>query len=371
MSFVETNEIDGDIRLKLGLGLYRDSLTEENFRFARQSGATHLIVHLVDYFKGRSPSLSSGLESEGWGTSANQGKLWSAEELLRIKKSIESHGLKWEAIENFDPSHWSDVLLDGPGKRRQIEDLKTIVRNVGKAGIPIMGYNFSIAGVWGLTKGPFGRAGAVSLRFDQGKIDVNHPIPDGMVWNMIYDPHATGGAVGPVSSEEMWQRVEYFLKEIIPVAEESGVRMAAHADDPPVESLRGTARLVNQPDKYQRLLDLVPSSSNGLEFCMGTTQEMREGDIYDSLDRYSKQKSVCYVHCRNVKGKVPRYQEVFVDEGDINMIKALGILSRNGYDGVVTPDHTPEMSCASPWHAGMAFALGYLRGVLQAIERAG
>jgi mannonate dehydratase len=279
--------------------------------------------------------------------------------------------LIWEAIENFDPAHWSDVLLDGPRKKEQMEDLKTIIRNVGKAGIPIIGYNFSIAGVWGWTKGPVGRGGAVSVKFDENDIDHQRPIPKGMVWNMVYDPEAPQGTVSPVSNLELWQRLENFLKEIIPVAEENGVRMAAHPDDPPMDSLRGTARLVNQPYKYQNLLDFVPSPANGLEFCMGTIQEMSEGNIYESLDNYTKQKKICYIHFRNVKGKVPKYQEVFVDEGDIDMIRVLKILKKNHYEGILVPDHSPEMSCESSWHAGMAFALGYMRGAMQAIDKEG
>jgi mannonate dehydratase len=250
-----------------------------------------------------------------------------------------------------------------------MEDLKTIIRNVGKAGIPIIGYNFSIAGVWGWTKGPVGRGGAISVKFDEKDIDHQRPIPNGMVWNMVYDPEAPQGTVSPVSNLELWQRLENFLKEIIPVAEENGVRMAAHPDDPPMDSLRGTARLVNQPYKYQNLLDFVPSPANGLEFCMGTIQEMSEGNIYESLDNYSKQKKICYIHFRNVKGKVPKYQEVFVDEGDIDMIRVLKILKKNHYEGILVPDHSPEMSCESSWHAGMAFALGYMRGAMQAIDK--
>ena len=88
--------------MKLGLGLYRDSLNVENFKFTRQAGATHVVVHLVDYFKGKNPNLSRGSELEGWGTTTNQGKLWTYEELIEIKKSLNEHGLIWEAIENFD-----------------------------------------------------------------------------------------------------------------------------------------------------------------------------------------------------------------------------------------------------------------------------
>ena len=353
--------------MKLGLGLYRQSLTQENFRFTKQLGATHVVAHLVDYFGGTDPRLSRGDDARGWGVTRNQGKLWSMDELRALRQSIESHGLTLAAIENIDPSHWYDVLLDGPKKREQLEGLKQLVRNIGRAGIPILGYNFSIAGVWGWSKEPVGRGRANSLVFDAGKVDLDKPIPNGMVWNMTYDPDTEPGEIGPVSDNELWERLGVFLNEIVPVAEECGVRLAAHPDDPPVESLRNTARLVNQPDKYQRLLDVIPSESNALEYCMGSIQEMNTGDLYESLDKHSAAGSIAYVHARNVAGKVPRYQEVFIDEGDIDMPRALSILKKNGFDGVIVPDHTPEVSCRAPWHAGMAHALGYLRALIDVV----
>ena len=357
--------------MKLGIGLYRGLLSEDNFAFAKQAGATHLVVHLVNYFAGRNPDLDSGSIAMGWGTTRNQGKLWDYEDLLAIKKRIEANGLVWEAIENFDPSHWYDILLDGPKKQQQMEDLKQTIRTIGKVGIPIMGYNFSLAGVWGWTKGPYGRGGAKSVLYDESKIDPQVPMKNGMVWNMVYDPEAPAGVVGHVPSEELWQRYEWFLQQIIPVAEESGVKMALHPDDPPADFLRDTARLVNQPHKYQRVLDLAPSRANALEFCLGSLQEMREGSVYDAIEHYGKQGKIAYVHFRNVRGKVPHYQEVFVDEGDLDMVRALAVLREVGYDGVLIPDHTPEMSCDAPWHAGMAFAMGYMKAAMQIVERVG
>lgn len=355
--------------MKLGLGLYRGLLSEENFKFAKQAGVTHLVVHLVDYFKGKNPELTSGPNSMGWGVTRNQDRPWTYDDLIGIKRSIEANGLTWEAIENFDPSHWHDVLLDGPKKRQQMELLKRTIQTIGRVGIPIMGYNFSIAGVWGWTKGPWGRGGAKALIYDESKIDPQAPIPNGMVWNMVYDPDAPPGTVPPISSDEIWQRLEWFLSEILPVAEESGVRLALHPDDPPADALRGAARLVNQPHKYQRMLDLVPSPASQLEFCLGSLQEMREGSVYDAIEHYGRQGKIAYVHFRNVRGKVPYYEEVFVDEGDLNMIQALRTLRDVGYDGVLIPDHTPEMTCAAPWHAGMAYALGYIKAAMQAVDQ--
>ena len=145
------------------------------------------------------------------------------------------------------------------------------------------------------------------------------------------------------------------------------MKLALHPDDPPADSLRRTARLVNHPDKYQRGLDLVPSDSNALEFCLGSIAEMPEGDVYESIEQYGRQDKIAYIHFRNVRGKVPYYQEVFVDEGDLDMLKVLRSLDAVGYDGVLIPDHTPEMTCDAPWHAGMAYALGYMRAAMQAV----
>lgn len=355
--------------IHLGLGLYKSLLNDQNFRFARQCGATHIVVQLVDYVKGgNNPTLTQNYLG-GWGATHTEGKLWQLDELLSIRKQMESHGLTWAAIENFDPAHWYDILLDGPKKHRQMEDLKFMLRNIGKAGIPVMGYYFSLAGVWGWTSGPEGRGGAMSVVFDESKIDPRMPIPNGMVWNMTYDEKAESGYLPPVSREEMWDRLRWFLGEILPVAEECGVKMVAHPDDPPLPELRGTARLFHSFDEYEKLLSVSESPSNGFEFCMGTLQEMKEGNLYELLDRHAAAGNIGYIHFRNVAGKVPRYREAFVDEGDIDMVRAMKILKNNNYEGVIIPDHTPEMSCGAPWHAGKAFALGYMRGILQTLDR--
>jgi mannonate dehydratase len=354
--------------MKLGLGLYRHMLTRENFAFARQCGATHLVVHLVDYFKGgrhgAGDDQPTGAE-EGWGD-AGAAELWSLEGLAALREEVEAAGLVIEAIENFDPAHWHDVLLDGPRKGEQLEGLKTIVRRVGAAGIPVLGYNFSIAGVAGRVTGPFARGGAASVGMD-GPFDA--PMPRGMAWNMWYDRHAGPGVEPPIGHEELWRRLGEFLDELVPVAEEAGVVLAAHPDDPPLPTVRGQARLVYQPQLYQRLLDRRPSRANALEFCIGSIAEMTEGDVYEAVDRYSRQGKLAYVHFRNVRGKVPHYRETFVDDGDVDMLRVLRILKDNGYAGVLVPDHTPQMTCGAPWHAGMAYALGYIRAALAAVER--
>lgn len=344
-------------------------LTDENFKFARQCGCTHVVAHLVDYFNqgkdNERENQPTGGES-GWGRAGNPEKLWTLDELSGLKKRVNDSGLELEAIENLDPAHWYDVLLDGPRKQQQLENLKTLIRNMGKAGIPVLGYNFSLAGVAGRTKRPYARGGAMSVGMDGAD---QTPIPNGMVWNMTYDPAAPAGTVRSATTDELWQRLKDFLDAVVPVAEEAGVTLAAHPDDPPVPVLRGQPRLVYQPRLYQKLIDLRPSVRNGLEFCVGSLAEMTEGDIYDVVEHYSGQRKVVYVHLRNVHGKAPYYRETFVDDGDVDVRRVVGILRKNGFDGVIVPDHTPQMACGAPWHAGMAFALGYLRAVFQEVEQ--
>ncbi len=355
--------------MKLGLGLYRHQLIRENFQFARQAGATHLVIHLVDYFRGGGEQNPSGNQPtgnhRGWGLAGDPNRLWTLEELEHYTGLAAEEGLKIEAIENFDPAHWHDVLLDGPLRAAQMENLKSLIRTVGQAGIPVFGYNFSLAGVAGRVTGRFARGRAVSVGME-GPDDT--PIPHGMVWNMIYDPRAPAGTLPPLTPEQLWERFGRFLDELLPTAEQAGVRLALHPDDPPLPTVRGQPRLVYQPRLYQRVLDLNPSPANALEFCLGTLAEMTEGDIYEAVENYSRQQRLAYVHFRNIRGKVPDYKETFVDDGEIDMIRVLRILKRNGFEGVLIPDHTPQMECAAPWHAGMAFALGYMRAALQVVE---
>jgi mannonate dehydratase len=343
-------------------------LTRDNLVFAKQVGATHIVAHLVDYFREGPRIPGTVTEGRGWGETPNRGRLWTFEELRDLRAMVNAEGLELAAIENFDPAHWYDILLDGPNRAAQLEDMKTIIRRVGQAGIPCIGYNFSIAGVWGHVVGPFARGRAESVGFLGADGPRETPIPRGMVWNMVYDPEAPEGSVGTVTPDQLWHRLAGFLEAVVPVAEEAGVRLALHPDDPPMPALRDTARLVYQPGLYQRVLDIKPSYCNGLEFCVGSIAEMTEGDVYDAIDRHSRQGSICYVHFRNVRGRVPHYTEVFIDEGDVDMLRVLRILKRNRFTGVLIPDHTPQVACAAPWHAGMAFALGYMRAGLNAVE---
>lgn len=357
--------------MKLGLGLYRHMLSRDYYDFAWQAGCTHVVIHLVDYFrKGASNPRNNqptGGKYELWGVTDQPGQLWTVEEMRTIRCNIEDAGLSLAAIENLDPAIWHDVLLDGPRRSEQIENVKTTIRRMGEAGIPVLGYNFSIAGVCGRISGPFGRGGAVTVGMD-GSAD-EAPLQNGTVWNMVYDEQATPGHLPSITHDELWHRLFRFLDDLLPVAEQAGVKLALHPDDPPMPTMRRQPRLVYQPSMYQKVLDARASESNVLELCVGTLAEMTEGDIYEAVEKYCRLGKIAYIHLRNVRGKVPYYRETFIDEGDVDMTRILSILRRNRFDGVVIPDHTPQMSCSAPWHAGMAHTLGYIAGVLATLEK--
>ena len=351
--------------MKLGFGLYRNSLNTDNYKFVNQIGATHVVAHLTNYFSGSNPEISSGGDN-GWGVCDNE-PIWDIEFLGGLKKEMEDHNLVFEAIENFNPLHWHDILLDGPKKNEQIESLKRLLQNMGKVGIPIMGYCFSLAGVWGWERGQYARGKAESVALIEGSRDFQEPIPDGMIWNMRYRKGEEDKFVPETSENEVWERLEFFLNQLIPVAEENNVSLAAHPNDPPLAVMRRTGRILKNPSEYDRLININNSINNKIEMCLGSIQEMQENGLEDYLDKYSKDNRIGYIHFRNVIGKVPNYIEAFVDDGDINMVNVIKILKKNKYDGVIIPDHTPALNCSAPWHAGMAYAVGYIKGLIKSL----
>jgi mannonate dehydratase len=346
--------------MKLGLGMSSVSLSRDNLRYAKQAGVTHITLHTSEL---RRKDEVIPKDPPGY---TGEGAIWTVEDLLELKRMVNEEGLTLEALENYNPAFWYDILLDGPKKQQQMENLKTLIRNVGKAGIPIFGYYFSIAGVWGRVWGPFARGGAEVPAYQDPE---QTPVPNGWVWGSVYDRNPEPGFLEPVLRAEMWQRMHYYLSNLLPVAEEAGVVLAAHPDDPPMPALRGTERLIYQPDYYEKLFNLVPSPNNQAELCVGTLAEMSNDGFYEAIETYAAMGKIAYVHLRNVRGKVPNYTEVFIDEGDTDILRVLSILHRNHFQGVIIPDHAPHMTCPAPWHAGMAFALGYLRAGMTVVER--
>ncbi len=321
--------------MKLGLGVSLQNLSEDWLRFVRQLGVTHVIVN--------GPKLG------------NQGVL-EFDELLRLAKMIEAHGLELGGIENLPQEHWEQILHFGEGRHKQLENVCRTLENMARAGFPILGYYFSIVKVWGHWRayqsgGGRGDAGIKSFDYELVK---DAPLLE----------------TGEVGVDEMWNRLEWFLEGVVPTAERVGVKLAAHQDDPPAEYLRGVGRLLTSHDTMQKLLDLVPSDYSGLEFCQGTVAEMGPDKVLDAIRRFAGQGKIFYVHFRNVKGCFPKFDEVFIDDGDVDMLAAMRAYKEAGFDGVMTPDHAPKIAGDSDGLKGRAFALGYMRAAMQMVERA-
>ncbi len=337
--------------MKLGLKFGLETLTKENMQFARQMGVTHIVVH--------SPRLGDdwghlGRQRHHSAVSTAQDGVLDYFELLRMKKFVDSCDLELCAIENLPGDHMYPIVHALPERDAQIAKVCTSIENMGKVGIPILGYYFSLAGVsghWRAYGSGGGRGDAGLKSFDYALVKDAPPIVD-----------------EEVSVEEMWSRLAYFLERVVPVAEKVGVKLAAHQDDPPAESLFGTGRLLTNHDAMQRLIDLVPSEHNGLEFCQGTVAEMGPEKTVEAVSRFATQGKIFYVHFRNVRGGFPKFDVVFIDEGAVNMIAALKAYRDAGYDGVITPDHTPRVIADEGGLRGKAFALGYIRAGLQALD---
>ncbi len=338
--------------MKVGLGIRGADRNDSNYlKFAKQIGVTHVVLFKPD--ETVIPSAKDGA--------------WSLDDLLRLKRWYREHGLVIEGFENFYPPFWGKILLGRADRQEQLDKVKRSIANLGKAGIPVMGYNITIAGVCGRIDGPFARGGAVTAGYFADRCPDEGPVPKGWAWKMKVVDDAGEGFQEPTSAEELWSRIDWFLDQILPVAEEHGVRMAAHPEDPPVPVMRGAARVLISPQAYERMFQRHPSPANVAEFCQGTFAEMGV-DVYEIIRSWASRDKIGYVHFRNVKGTVPNYYEEFIDEGDVDMVQALRAYAESGYRGLLMPDHSPDLSCATPQQTGMAYAVGYIRGVMKALN---
>ena len=268
-----------------------------------------------------------------------------------VKALAEKNGLK---LTNVAATGWDEVSLRLPDRDEKIEAWCTMLRNLGEVGIPTLGYNFKPSGNFRTTSTPPGRGGASYSTFDYEEFMRDPP----------YYPDKV------ITDEKMWENLQYFLERVIPIAEENGVRMALHPDDPPIpEPLAGTARIVSTLDHYHRIFDLVPSDCNAMLFCQGCVREMGE-HVPAAIRNIGSRNKIAYVHFRNIRGTPRKFQEVFLDEGDVDMFEAMRTYKEVGFEGPFMMDHTPQFpNQDSTFWAGRAFAVGYMRALIQAVYR--
>ena len=305
-----------------------DKVNDENLAFFKAIGVDYLTIY---------PALDL---RDG----ADRTDYWRA-----MRRMAEAHGLQ---LINTAAPGWDALTLGLPDREQKIEAWCMLLRNLSAAGITTLGYNFKPVGNF-RTESAIGRGGARYSTFNYDEFMQNPP----------YYPQKV------INEAQLSENLEYFLSRVIPVAEELGIRMALHPDDPPIpETMAGAARIVSSIEQYKRIFNLVPSRANAMLFCQGCVTEMGV-DVGEAIREIAALDKIVYVHFRNVRGTPRNFQETFIDEGDVDMVKMMETYRDAGFNGPFMMDHTPEFPNGQSFYAGHAFAVGYIRALLQAVYR--
>ena len=337
-------QADNNQRPTIRPGLRFNAITDERLDYAKQLGVEEIIIHPYDlpYLPKDNLNLATA-------------RAWSFEELLQLRHRVEDAGLRLAAIENVPLSWYDEVIVGGEAAEAQLEQIKSTIRNIGRAGIDIFGYHWMGNGVWRTSLTRPGRGGAAATAFDHAEVTSQYD------FEVVLD------------EDEMWDHFERFLDEVVPVAEDEGVTLALHPDDPPVSEIEGIPRLFTSFERYERGLNLPSSDHHQAELCVGTLAEMDEQrELVDFVSDLANDRRIAYVHFRNVDNTVPTFQETFIDDGRFNPVELLETLASTGFEGIVIPDHVPLMTGESKWRPrGRAYTVGFIRGVLSTHARRG
>jgi len=292
---------------------------------------------------------------------------WSAEGLTRLRERVESFGIRLEMVPLPLSSHYiaqaenpAIMLGRSPQRDREIDAICEMIRNAARAGIPALKYNLTILGV--VRSAPTrGRGGAQYSTFVYGKAVQEPPLTE----------------AGAVSEAEAWERIAYFLRRVVPVAEEYKVRIACHPHDPGMprgRGFRGVDRVLGSVDGLKRFIGISPSPYHGLNFCQGTVSEMLArpaAEIFDVIRYFGARRKIFNVHFRNIRGGFLNFQETFPDDGDVDMIRAMRVYKEIGYDGMLMPDHVPRIEGDPGGRQAFAYAFGYMRALIQLVNEEG
>jgi mannonate dehydratase len=320
----------------------------DTLRFLRQMGVTHVDV---------TPDRGLGVEEVGH---------WHMAPLLALREQAEAQGLTLAAMHlplssaGIERQAWPHIMLGGPERDREIEQVQRTIAAAGRAGIPLLLYNLAILPVVRTAYRTPGRGGVTYSHFDYDELAGDPPHPN-----------------APVTAEQAWERISDFVARVVPVAEEYGVRLGCHPHDPGMPAgrgYRGIERVLGSVEGLKRFVALSDSPYHGLNFCQGTVAEMCTApeQVYEAIRYFGSRDKIFWVHFRNIRGGYLRFDEVFPDEGSIDMVKAMRIYKEVGYDGVFVPDHVPQSEIDPPPHnKARAFCLGYIRALIQAVESEG
>ncbi len=327
--------------MRIAIGQFNEA-THERLTFAKQLGVSGVLLN--------TPRLPGEHR-------------WEYDDLARLREYVESYGLRLEALENTPLRFYIKAILGQPGRDEQIEHYQATIRNLGKAGIPILGYHWMPNSVWRIYRDPttgfpsrftYGRGGARVTAFDM---------------SLAQDAPLSFDRVYP--ADELWANYEYFIKAVIPVAEEASVKLALHPDDPPVPMLGGVARIFSSFEGFRRGSEIVDSPSWGLNFCMGCWSEMGgHANVIKGIRYFGSRGQIFYGHFRDVQGTAEKFAECFLGEGNVNLFEAMRTFKEVGFTGFLIDDHVPHMIDDSEWgHRGRAYATGYMLALLNAVNQ--
>jgi mannonate dehydratase len=276
---------------------------------------------------------------------------WKETEVQRVIDRVQEVGLR---LGNLMLHAFPNVILGTAERDRDIEHVQESIKIAGRLGVPVVEYNFfGLRNVEGLDRRP-GRGGAIYRGFDNAHVRDQSPLP----------------GLGTASDEQMWERLRYFLKAVVPVAEGAQVRLALHPNDPPVPVYRGVAQPFDTVAHWKRLVNFIPSPSNGITLDTGVTAE-RGANVVDTIRYFGRKDCINHVHFRNVRTIKPffNYVETFIDEGQTDMLAAMRALREVGYSGMVVPDHSPAIPGDTHSFGAWGFAVGYIKALIRATDR--
>lgn len=276
---------------------------------------------------------------------------WTEEACRSVAEKVRAAGLEVGIMMLHNVS--ARIILGQPGRDEDIEKVRRSIKAAGAAGYPVVEYNFyNHRAVEGYGQRP-GRGGVLYTDYDDARVRVLPPLPE----------------VGQPTVDETWERLRYFLKAVLPVAEEAGVRLAVHPNDPPPPTSRGAAQVLQGFEGMKKLVDLVPSVANGITFCQGSFAEWGV-DVVEAIHYFGGRDKIHHVHYRNPQGTYPSYVETWLDEGDTDMLRAMKAYRDVGYRFTLCSDHVPKMTDDLAFGLiGRAYNHGYIKAMIQAVNR--